>query len=405
MSAIVSNRQFAVVGQATTAFFRGAKTMSSNRRNGFQLSKNIYHARFEPLESRRCLSGSAMMPFKPNVSTTPPPATITTQGHSLTVRDTEAGDTITVTDDGAGDVNVIIANSTGGSVASGSGTGIHNVTINASGGGDTVDYTLGASSISISATSAVRRTPSAAATSTESIEINLGKGNNTANFTDSAGLTSSNLFLDVDASGGGNSMTESFGALTSAKLFSSFAGFGGSDTLAASLTGNLTTSQAYFSAFGGGGSNKLGVTVSGDIAADSLLSAQLSGGWKGGDNIDFSYMGMLDGKLFAGTTGAGGNETITQSITANNGSTGSLHSFIAAGRGSAANDLTLNLTDDSGGSATAASTLKSVDAVILDQPGDTPTLTVSANDTADVTVITQKAHGWFWGWLGFGWGW
>jgi hypothetical protein len=49
--------------------------------------------------------------------------------------------------------------------------------------------------------------------------------------------------------------------------------------------------------------------------------------------------------------------------------------------------------------------LKSVNAVILDQPGDTPALAVSTNDTADVTVITQKGHGWFWGWLGFGWGW
>ncbi len=379
--------------------------MNANRRNGFGLSNHKHKARFETLETRRCLSASALIALKPHVSTTPPPATITTQGHSLTVRDTEAGDMITVTDDGAGDVNVTITNSSGGSVASGSGTGIHNVTINASGGGDTVNYTLGAASASLSATPAFKHSPSAAAASSESIEFNLGKGNNTANFTDAAGLTSSNLFLDVDASGGGNTATESFGALASAKLFSSFAGFGGSDTLAASLTGNLTTSQANFSAFGGGGKNTLGVSVSGDIAADSLLSAQLSGGFKGADNIDFSYSGTLNGKLFAATTGAGGNETITQSITALSGSTGKLNSFIAAGRGTGVNDPTLTLTDDSGGSATSASTLKTVNAVILDQPGDTPTLNVSANDTADVSVITQKVHGWFWGWLGFGWGW
>jgi hypothetical protein len=378
--------------------------MNTNRRNGSELSKKKFHARFETLETRRCLSASALIAVKLHVSTTPPPATITTQGHSLTVRDTEAGDTITVTDDGAGDVNVTITNSTGGSVASGSGTGIHNVTINASGGGDTIDYTLGASSASASASPAFKHSPSTAAASTESIEINLGKGNNTANFTDSAGLTSSNLFLDVDASGGGNTATESFGALSSAKLYSTFEEFGGSDTLAASLTGNLTASQAYFSAFGGGGNNALGVTVSGDIAADSLLNTQLTGGFKGGDNIDFAYSGTLDGKLFANTTGAGGNETITQSVTALSGSTGRMQSFIAAGRGSGANHLTLNLTDDSG-TATPASTLKSVNAVILDQPGDMPTLNISANDATDVTVITQRAHGWFWGLLGFGWGW
>ena len=49
----------------------------------------------------------------------------------------------------------------------------------------------------------------------------------------------------------------------------------------------------------------------------------------------------------------------------------------------------LSLTDDSG-TATPASTLKSVNAVILDQPGDVPTLNVSANDAADVSVITQR---------------
>jgi hypothetical protein len=70
------------------------------------------------------------------------------------------------------------------------------------------------------------------------------------------------------------------------------------------------------------------------------------------------------------------------------------------GKGATANDLTLNLTDNSGG-AGDASTLKSVHALIVQQAGDTVTQNVSANDTADVQVITRK--GWGWGWFG-GWG-
>jgi hypothetical protein len=421
--------------------------MSANRRNGFRLS-NKHHARFEALEARRCLSASLpkILPaLRPSATTTPPFASITTnkQGNTLTIKDTEMGDTIAVTDD-AGSVSVLITYSSGGTLTGSGGPGITNVVINASGGGDTVDYNLGGTlTVAAAVKPAFRSSPSS--TNHESISINVSGGGNTVNFADANGLTGSNLDLDIDATGGkntvnigaggmaasstafgdltnsnlwlnvftgggGNTVNEDFGAMSGSKLFSTFDGTGGGDTLDASLTTLtdplLTGSQAYFTAFGGGGANNLGLTVSGEIAADSLLSAQLGGGWKGGDTIDFSYTGLLDGKLFVGTTGAGGNETISQSITANEGSTGSLHSLIAAGKGSEANTLALTLTDDSnGGSDTAASTLKSVNAVILDQPLDTPTLAVSANDTTDVTVITQKGHGWFWGWLGFGWGW
>jgi hypothetical protein len=344
-------------------------------------------------------------------ATTPPPATISTHGHTLEIRDTEAGDTITVTDTGAGSVSVIVTYSTGGSV-SGGGTGIQNVNIDATGGKDIVDYTYGATIALSGVTPAVKPALATSSNSYESIDINVGKGNNTVDFTDTTGLIGANLSLNVCATGGNNMVTESFGALTTSKLYSSFEGTGGSDTLNATLAGGLTTSHAYFSAFGGGGGNKLSLSVTGEIAADSLLNAQLSGGFKGGDTINFFYNGILDGKLFADTTGAGGNETITQTLdiatgtTMNPGSTGSLYSLIAAGRGSEINNLTLNLADDSGGSGTATSTLKAVHAAILDQTGDTVTQNVSTNDTSDVTVKTQNGHGWFGGWLGFGfWGW
>jgi hypothetical protein len=176
--------------------------MSANRRNGFELSKNKYHARFESLESRRCLSASTLKLLIPAIrpsAAAPPPASITTQGHTLTVKDTEAADTITVTDDGAGDVSVAITNSTGGSVASASGTGITYVRITGSGGGDTVDYNLGGTLTVTAATKPlIHPSFSSSATNHESISIDLSKGTNTVNFADPNGLNGSNLELDID---------------------------------------------------------------------------------------------------------------------------------------------------------------------------------------------------------------
>ena len=338
--------------------------MSSQRRNGVGLSNRKYRARFESLEQRQCLSASALKlvaPVKPAVTTTPPPATVTTSGHTLTVKDTEAGDTITVTDDGMGDVSVNITNNSG-SVATGSGTGIHSVVINTTGGDDTVDYTFGAVS---AAKPAIKPPASSSSNFNESICMNLGKGGNTVDFTDAAGLTDINLSLSINASGGSNTITETFGALSSSKLFNWVTAGGSStntpnNTVTTTLTGGLTSSQAFFAELGGSGDDSLNLSVTGEIDAESLLTAELGGGFKGGDTIDFIYSGILDGKLYAGTTGTGGDESLSQNITVADGSTGSLYSLMAAGKGSSANTFDYTLTDDSGGSGTAASTLKHV---------------------------------------------
>ncbi len=227
--------------------------------------------------------------------------------------------------------------------------------------------------------------------------MNLRGGGNTAALDFSAGISNADLSIDVDASGGKNNVTEIIGALTSAHLYDSVAGWGGGDTFDATLSGGLSASRALVSVDGEGGGDTLGLHhVKGDIAADSLLAAYVGGGSKGGDTIAFDYTGALNGKLFASADGRGGNETITQSVTINQGSTGKLFTDMHAGKGSTPNNLTLNLTDNSGGAGNT-STLASVNALIIQQPGDTVTQNVSANDTADVQVITQK--GWGWGWL------
>jgi hypothetical protein len=363
--------------------------MSLGRRNMRSRSKSQYRSRFERLEPRCCPSAS-------------PAASITTHNHTLNVSDSNVGDTITVTDDGAGNINVTITNGTT-AVANGSGTGIRSVRISVIGGGDTVNYTYGAPSAGGTGTATVRPLSKGSSKpdndNDESISMNLRGGGNTATLDFSAGISNADLGIDVDASGGKNNVTEIIGALTSAHLDDSISGHGsGGDTFDATLSGNLSVaSRALVSVDGEGGGDTLGLHVKGDIAADSLLAAYVGGGGsKGGDTIAFDYIGALNGKLFASADGRGGNETITQSVTINQGSMGKLFTDMHAGKGSTPNKLTLTLTDNSGGTGNA-STLDSVNALIIQQPGDTVTQNVSANDTSDVQVITQK--GWGWGWL------
>ena len=343
-------------------------------------SKKSYRSHVERLEPRLCLSAS-----------------VTTQNHTLKVSDSNAGDTITVTDDGAGNINVTITNGTT-AVASGSGMGIRDVRISATGGGDTVDYLYGVPSVVGTTTSALKPHSHSSSPSTnnnESITMDLRGGSNTAALDFSAGISNADLDIDVDTSGGMNNVSEKIGALDQRHLFDNVSGRGGGDTFNATLNGNLSASRAIFAIVGKGDGDTLGLSATGDIAADSLLAAYVDGSHQGGDTISFDYTGALNGKLFAAADGRGGNETITQSVTVNEGSTGKLFTFMDAGKGSAAKNLTLDLTDNSGGAGNA-STLDSVKALVVQQPGDTVTQNVSANDTADVHVVTHKGRGWGW---------
>ncbi len=365
--------------------------MSFRRRAARSRSKSLFRSGFETLEPRCCPSaspGHAGFPAPKPAAT--PPVSITTVNHTLKVSDSNAGDTIALVDDGAGNVNVTITNG-GNPVANGtgSGTGIRNVVVSATGGGDTVNYSVAGTR------------GATALTNSETVSIRATKGNNVVTLDLSGGVSGANVGVDVDTSGGENNVTETIGALTSVKLFSVVDGTGGGDTLDTSLTGNVTASKALLGVDGFGGGDTLGLHVKGDIAADSLLATQIAGGFKGGDKETFDFTGALDGKLFTSADGYGGNETITQNVTVNQGSTGKLFAFMHAGKGSTANMLGLNLTDNSGG-AGSASTLKSVNAVIVQQPGDSVAHNVSANDTADVHVITQK-HWWDF-FVGWGWG-
>ncbi len=376
------------------------------RRSG-TISRRSFRSRFEPLEARCCPSAAPFgIPHPPSATTTPPPtASVTTNGHTISVKDSNVGDTITVTDDGAGDINVTITNSTG-PVTSGTGTGITNVRISATGGGDTIDYTYGAATPVLGA--AIKSPNATSAANHEDIDINATKGSNDVSLDFSAGVTSANVDLDVDVSGGSNKVVETVGALTSAHFDSNISGdagctstsTGGGDTIGVTQTGAITTSKAALDVYGSGGGENLSADVAGDIAADSAVAENVGGGGaKGGDTIEASYTGALNGKLFVSTTGEGGNETISQNITVNTGSTGKLFSFIYAGKApknatTPANNITLTLQDNTG----TPSTLASANAVVVDQTGDTLTQNVSANQTANVHVITQS--GWGWGWLG-----
>ncbi len=366
-----------------------------------RLARGNFRPRFENLELRRVLSASGLFNFHgPAVTTPAPTASVTVSGNSVKVVDSNVGDTITVTDSGAGAVNVTITNGTT-TVASGSGTGITRVNINATGGGDTVNYTYGTPLTVTAALKSALKSPARTTFNGESISLNLGKGTNTANLDFSAGV-SANLNLDVDVSGGANKVTETFGAVANATLKSEFEGYGtGGDTFSATV-GSLTAAKAFFDVYGSGGTDNLSVHGVGDIAADSLLGVFLGAGGGdcrsragGGDTLTFDYTGTLLGKLGVATRGAGGNETIAQNITLNAGSTGSLYAVESAGRSTVANSLTLNVTDNSGSANTPpASTLAALNAYVFSHAGDTVV------NTSNVTAITLPPS-WFNGGFGF----
>ncbi len=374
-----------------------------NREEG--RSQRGFRPRFESLESRRMLSASPLFNFHGPSTTPAPTASVNISGNTATVKDSNPGDTITVTDSGTGVVSVTITNGTTTVASGASQTGevVTRVNINATGVGDIIDYNYNQTLTLAASTKPLIKSFFGGSAGGESISINASGGGDTLNL--NFGNISSNLDLDVDVRGGGNNVTEAFSAITGGRLDSSFDGDHGSgtvDTFAATIgaVGTSTSpAKAFFDVYGSGGGDTLSVTGNGTVAADSLLDAVINGGGdyffggnssSGGDTINFTFDGQLIGNLGVSTSGSGGNETIIQTITAEAGSIGNIYAVEFAGRSTTANNLTANVTDNSG----MPSTLGSVNAYVFDHTGDKVT------STSNVKVITLPPS-WFNGGFGF----
>ena len=377
-----------------------------------------FQPQVEALEPKRCLSATlphAVTPavhavaaavIAPHVTaavsthvTTPTTPAITQVGTSLRITDPTGGDTITIADDGAGDITATITNTSTSAtvIASESFTGINRVIINSTGGDETLDYTL-----------------TGALAQAERIQASLAKGSNKVDIEATSGISSGSLFLDVNASGGTNTVTENFGDLTSAKLFDvtnvggggntvtedltdadegtvlssskvllSINGSGGDNTLDSTVTGSLSTatdsttgSTLLFDIQGSGGENTIDATVNGDIDAGSIVGgsvgANANGGdcghsstssSVGGDTVSFNYDGNVLGTLGVRVTGSGNAETLNTNIVVESASTGKVFAVERVSHhGSTPDTLTFNVTDNSAvGGVTGLSKLSGED--------------------------------------------
>jgi hypothetical protein len=348
----------------------------------------------EPLEYRWC-----------------PSAYIQEVGHTLIVHgDTHASDSIVVTDDGKGDVSATISNAKGNSV-SGAGSGIDHIKVETLNGNDSVNYSL-----------------SAALGQNEWLEIQLGKGNDQVTLDATAGVTNAKLGIDVDGGKGPDQLTANFGSLSTAKValfanlgrgkdqatlnFAAITGSqvnaevhtgGSSDTVTTNFNADITNSTVYSRSYLGRGADTFTANVAGNLVGTSALIMKVYGdagkdtisvnapntnidagsrlvldlyGGRGADSISANYQGVDNGTLRVVEHGGPGNDTVSENLTLNQGSTGNVIARVYGGAGN--DDETLNVFDNSGGK------LADLDAVIYAILGHN-----TVHHTPNVKVITK----------------
>jgi hypothetical protein len=286
----------------------------------------------ETLESRWC----------------PSAASITVQGHTMTIKGDDLADQITIRDDGNGGVSASVVSSAG--KVTGSGSAITKIDVYAGKGSDMVDFAL----------------TNTLATNLD-LDVHLGAGSNQASLNFADGVKGSHVSVDADGAAGTDQVTARLGDVTDSYVHFTGCLGKGADSFGLALKGEVTGgSDVGVAVSGGKGADSLHVDASGlDIAAGSKVYVELNGGY-GGDNVGMSYDGVLKGTLTVKLNGGDGNDTIAGNLTAEAGSTGTLNAVEHAGKGN--DDLTLNVYDHGH--------LADLDAVIYLGPGhDTVTHT------------------------------
>src|SRR5262245_14200098 len=150
----------------------------------------------------------------------------------------------------------------------------------------------------------------------------------------------------------------------------------GDDTATIDATAGVNRSALAVAVLGGDGADNIKASV-GAIAAGAYAGLALDGG-AGGDTIDVTSNGLLNGALAVAVAGGSGNDMLSANLNIAAGSTGYLAAAVLGGFGD--DNLTLNVNDNSGG-AGGTSTLKFLFAAIDGGPG---TDTCAATNNVDV---------------------
>jgi hypothetical protein len=264
----------------------------------------------EPLEDRTCLS------------------TLSVSGHVLTISgDASANSQISVKDDGHGDVTASVTAK--GVTKSISAKSIQGIVVSTGNGNDSVSYSL-----------------TGAMTTSRSITVNLGAGDDQVGMNFSQGVSAPGLNVTVHDGSGIDRVVTAFGAVKNTVLNLTETGGSDIDTFYARFSGDITgTARVAVNAHNGSGYNGIDIGFQGYIGPTAQVAVNTTGGASTG-TTHVNYLGELDGKLTISEHGGSGGDFLASNVTLKTGSTGTLQDNLVGGVG---NDLlVLNLKDNSG---------------------------------------------------------
>jgi hypothetical protein len=278
----------------------------------------------ELLEDRTCLS------------------TLSLHGHILTLTGDNTSNTITIHDAGNGNVSASIK--TGGATRTFNAHDVQGIVVDSGGGNDSVIYDL-----------------TGKMTTSRSIMINLGAGQDQASLDFSQGVSAANLTVQVTGGKGADHLKAVFGAIHNTHVdFRSMLGVG-NDQFNASFNGAITgTAKVDVLGQDGPGFDGLDIGFRSDIGAAAQVAVNVLDGVNS-STAHVDYQGRLDGRLSIHEQAGPGGDLLASDVTLDAGSKGSLSDTLHGARG---DDLfVLRLHDHSG-------KMKSVVASITGGGGD-----------------------------------
>jgi hypothetical protein len=256
------------------------------------------------------------------------PSSVVLHGHNLLITGNSGSAVITVRDGGHGNISVSVRDA-GGHVATSSLSGVESIQIKALGRNDKVDYAL-----------------TGALTVSESINVDLGSGGNTAAMNFGKGVSAPALRVNVVGGSGDDTLQAAFGTIHNSNVdFQTNLG-DGNDHVFANFNGDLTgTAHVLFRAGCGSGYDGVNVAVKANIDGRAFMDVEARGGAHS-DTMHLDYQGRLNGTLILHEQGGPQFTWLESTVTLKAGSKGTLIDKLVGGHGDG-NLLILRVYDQS----------------------------------------------------------